>query len=377
MRESPALLVTGPRQAGKTTLCRTVCPEYPYFSFEDPILRDQFHEDPKGFLNQCRECAIFDEAQHVPLLFSFLQGLIDEEPRPGRFIITGSQQFGLIEAITQSLAGRVSILELLPFSKNELEWGGWLDHSLDAVLWTGAYPPIHDRAIRPARWYADYVTTYIQRDVRQITHVQNLDQFTRFVRLSAGHIGQLFNASKIGSDCGIDQKTVRNWMSILHAGYIATLLEPYHQNFKKRTIKTPKIFFYDTGLVCHLLGIHTPDQVSTHPLRGAIFENWVFGELYKMYRNRGLNPEMWFWRTHGGQEVDFLLQYKGQLIGVEVKAGMTVVPRLIRSLNNALDDWPKKNKRKVVVYGGNERLRLSDCELIPWHQIPIVLSEAN
>ncbi|MCP4677415.1 MAG: ATP-binding protein [Deltaproteobacteria bacterium] len=372
LKESPAVVLTGPRQAGKTTLARAVCNGYPYFSFEDPLVRDLFHEDPRGFLEQCRNEAVFDEAQHVPELFSFLQGMIDDDPRPGRFVITGSQQFGLTESITQSLAGRVSILELLPFSVDELVSAEWLNDSLDTVLWKGAYPPVFDRALRPAKWYADYVTTYVQRDVRQVKQIQNLDQFTRFLRLCAGHVGQLFNASKIGSNCGMDQKTARKWLSILQAGYIATFLPPYHANFRKRIIKTPKLYFYDTGLVCHLLGIHDPAQLATHPLRGALFENWVFTELVKANRNRGRISDFWFWRTHGGQEVDFVFEQDGVVTGVEVKAGMSVRPTMLHSLNNTLDQWPHVGKRKVVLYGGMDRLALSGCDIVPWRQISTV-----
>ncbi len=369
LKESPAVLLTGPRQAGKTTLARSVCSGYPYFTFEDPLVRDLFHEDPRGFLERCRSEAVFDEAQHVPELFSFLQGMIDDDPRPGRFVITGSQQFGLTESITQSLAGRVSILELLPFSVDELIPADWLEDSLDDVLWKGAYPPVFDRSLRPAKWYADYVTTYVQRDVRQVSQIQNLDQFTRFLRLCAGHVGQLFNASKIGSNCGVDQKTARKWLSVLQAGYIATFLPPYHTNFRKRTIKTPKLYFYDTGLVCHLLGIHDSAQLATHPLRGALFENWVFAEFVKAFRNRGSSGEFWFWRTHGGQEVDFLFEQDGVVTGVEVKAGMSVRPTMLHSLNNTLDQWPHGNKRKVVLYGGVDRMALSGCDIVPWRQI--------
>jgi predicted AAA+ superfamily ATPase len=209
---------------------------------------------------------------------------VDENPEPGRFVLTGSQHLGLTERISQSLAGRTAVLELLPFSANELSQGTWLTEDLDLALWTGAYPPVHDRGLRPDRWHAHYLAAYIERDVRQITQVHNLDVFTRFLRLCAGSCGQLLNMNRLGTECGVDHNTIGRWVSVLQASYVLKLLPPYHQNFKKRVIKTPKVFFYDTGLVCHLLGIQNPDQLPAHPLRGALVEMWVFSELNKNLR---------------------------------------------------------------------------------------------
>jgi uncharacterized protein len=365
-REYPIVCVTGPRQSGKTTLARMIASDLPYVNFEDPLARDFFNEDPKGFLQGHASGAIFDEVQHVPLLFSFLQVKVDENPEPGRFILTGSQHFGLSERISQSLAGRAAILELLPFSRHELETGGMLPDDLNHAMWMGAYPPVHDRRLRPDRWYSNYLATYIQRDVRQISQVHNLETFTRFLRLCAGSVGQLLNANRIGTECGADHKTIRNWLTILQTSYVIALLPPFHRSFRKRVIKSPKLYFFDTGLVCHLLNIHEPQQLSSHPFRGAIFENWVFSELAKAQLNRGKAMALSFWRTHGGQEVDFVLEQGGTTDGIEVKSGMTVMPAMLRSLENTLKLWSEETARGWVVYGGNDIERIRNITAIPW-----------
>ena len=366
--EYPAVAITGPRQSGKTTLARALCGDRPYHSFEDPIVRGYFHDDPKGFLANCANGAIFDEAQNVPELFSHLQGMIDESPKTGRFVITGSRNFTLAEQISQSLAGRIARLELLPFSSGELISGGLLPETLDETLFKGSYPPVFDRKHRPERWYSDYFATYIQRDVRQIKQVGDLDVFTRFMRLCAGSVGQLFNQSRVASDCGVDSKTVRSWTSILEASYVATVVNPHHANLRKRLVKTPKLYFYDTGLACHLLGIMEPAQLSTHPLRGALFENWVFTELAKHLRNKGRSTEIDFWRTHSGQEIDFIIQDGALLHGIEVKAGQTVSSEAIKKLSTALSDFEPGERRGMIVYGGDQHLSLHGCQLVPWRE---------
>ena len=368
-REYPVVTIMGPRQAGKTTLAKAAFPNLPYVSLEQPVVRQQFNDDPLGFIHRYSNGAIFDEAQHVPELFSYLQTHVDENLTPGRFILTGSQNFGLSQHISQSLAGRTSVLELLPFSKNELEEGGFLKDELDETLWTGAYPPIHDRHLRPSNWFANYVSTYIERDVRQLTVVQDLDAFARFVRLSAGHAGQLINTSQLGTACGVSHKTIKHWLSILQASYIACLLPPYYNNFHKRIIRTPKLYFYDSGLLCYLLGIQEPAQLYAHPFRGAIFENWVFAEIAKLLRVKGLHGNVYFWRTHGCQEVDFIIEQGGKTIAVEVKSGMTVRPQMLKSLLNTLHDWPSKNNVPVLVYGGVESYDLNGTKILPWRQI--------
>lgn len=365
-REYPVLCITGPRQSGKTTLARSFFSELSYVSFEEPLTRDVFLEDPKGFLHRYREGAIFDEAQHVPDLFSYLQVMVDENPEAGRFVITGSQHFGLTQRISQSLAGRTAILELLPFSAKELTRGGWMSGDLDVVMWAGAYPPVHDRGLRPDRWYANYLATYIQRDVRQISQIHNLDIFTRFMRLCAGNSGQLLNMGRIGAECGVDSKTIGRWVTIVQASYIVKLVPPYYRNFRKRVVKTPKLFFYDTGLACYLLGIRTHEQLSVHPLRGALIETWAFSELNKEMLNQGEQPDIYFWRTHGGREVDFVFESGGQVQAVEVKAGMSVPLKAVRCLEKAISEWEGLDVTPWIVYGGEENMKVRACEVVSW-----------
>lgn len=350
-------------------MARAACADLPYVSFEDPLARDFFAEDPRGFFHRYAQGAVFDEVQHVPPLFSYLQGHVDANPLPGRFILTGSQHFGLTARITQSLAGRSALLELLPFSAHELELGEALAPELDTAMWTGAYPPVHDRGLRPDHWYANYMATYIQRDVRQISQIHNLDVFTRFMRLCAGNIGQLVNTNRLGTECGVDHKTIRAWLTVLQASYVVALLPPYYRNFRKRLIKTPKLFFYDTGLACHLLGIHEPGHLSNHPLRGALFETWVFAELAKALANQGRPREFYFWRTLGGQEVDFILEDAGRVKAVEVKSGMTVTPAMLRPLDNVIALWEERLIHGWVVYAGAQAFKMHDCNVLPWRNI--------
>lgn len=312
---------------------------------------------------------MFDESQHVPDIFSYLQVMVDEDPAPGRFVLNGSQHFGLTERIGQSLAGRTSILELLPFTAQELLSGGWLPDDADRLIWGGGYPPVYDRRLRPDRWYANYLSTYVQRDVRQISQIQNLDLFTRFMRLCAGSCGQLANANRIGAECGVDNKTISRWLTVLQASYILRLLPPYHRSLRKRVIKTPKIYFYDTGLACHLLGIHVASQLPNHPLRGGLFENWVFTELVKGLSNRGLTPELSFWRTHGGQEVDFILEHGGKTHLVEVKSGMTVAPSVIARFKKTVLAWPEAEQQATIICGGDTPIRIHGIDVLPWTRV--------
>ncbi len=370
-REYPAITITGPRQSGKTTLARSFFKELSYVNFEDPLQRDYFQTDPKGFLAQYENGSVFDEVQHLPSLLSFLQVQIDENPIPGRYVLTGSQHFGLTSKITQSLAGRSALLELLPFSLSELKRGNFLSDTLEQVLINGAYPPIFDRGLRPERWYKDYIATYIQRDVRQISQIQNLEIFARFLRVIAGQIGQLFNSNRLANEIGIDHKTVVKWLNILQASYIVRLIEPYHRNFRKRIIKTPKIYFYDAGIVCNLLGITHPAHLEFHPLRGEIFENWVFTELAKSIFNQRLPFNIYFWRTHSGQEIDFIVEAGRQITAIEVKSGKTIHPRVINNLQKVLAPW-KENGYRVsarIVYTGKERFSALDTTVIPWQEL--------
>jgi len=375
LREYPVVCITGPRQSGKTTLARMALPDFHYVNFEDPITRDIFNEDPRGFIHQHRDGAVFDEVQHVPALLSFLQVHVDKNPIPGKFLLTGSQHFGMTERISQSLAGRTAMLELLPFSAGEMASARMLADELDPAIWQGAYPPIHDRNLRPDRWYANYMATYVQRDVRQISQIQNLDIFTRLMRLCAGNVGQLVNTVRLATECGVDHKTIRNWLGVLEASYVLTRLPPYYRSFRKRIIKTPKLYFFDTGLACHLLGIQSPAQLATHPLRGALFENWVFAELFKSIKNKALSAHIYFWRTHGGQEVDFIIEHGQRIDGIEVKVGMTVHPTMLRSLNNTTSGWKGGNMRTWVVYGGKDFMNIGKSVVVPWRRTGYPLQE--
>ena len=369
LRESaqgfPVIGLTGPRQSGKTTLARATFPDKPYVSLENPDTRERAETDPRGFLDTYRTGAIFDEAQRCPLLFSYLQGVVDADPTPGRFVLTGSQQFGLWSGITQSLAGRIALIRLLPFTYDEW-YGNGAVPSLDQALYAGFYPPVHDRRLRPALWYANYVQTYIERDVRQMLNVRDLNSFQRFVRLCAGRVGQLINLSDLAADCGITHNTARAWLSILEASYLVFLLPPHHRNFNKRLIKTPKLYFFDTGLAAWLLGIQTPDQLNLHPLRGALFECFVISELFKTRYNRGEPTPFYFWRDRAGQEVDVVIEHPVSLQPVEIKSGQTLPPTPYSSLLKWLTLAGEAARDPILVYGGADSYTHSGVKALPW-----------
>lgn len=366
LRDWPVVALTGPRQSGKTTLARAIGGDRPYASLEDPDVRSFAEDDPRGFLNGFPRGAVLDEAQRCPSLFSYLQTRVDEGKRMGQFIITGSQQFGLVEAITQSLAGRVAMLTLLPFSQEELDGVGKGFRGIDDMLFKGFYPPVHDRQVPPAEWLGSYIATYVERDVRQALRVQNLATFQRFVRLCATRVGQLVNLSSLASDCGVTHNTAASWLSVLEGSYLVFLLRPYHRNFSKRMIKTPKIYFHDVGLAARLLGITDAAQVAAHPLRGSLFENWVITELYKSRVHRGNQPDLYFWRDKEGHEVDVLLESKGKTHAFEIKSGQTVAADFFKNIefwrglegSDPIVSW--------LVYGGKQAQRREHTTVLPW-----------
>ena len=364
----PALAITGPRQAGKTTLARSAFPDRPYVSLENPDTRELATEDPRGFLKKYAAGAILDEVQNCPALFSYLQEVLDSSRQTARFILTGSQQFGLVQGITQSLAGRIGMVQLLPFSCHEAYRG--TPPGLDEALWRGAYPPVHDRELDPSLWYANYIQTYVERDVRKLVNVQDLTSFQRFVRLCAGRVGQLLNLSQLGAEAGITHNTAKAWLSILEASYIVFQLQPHHRNFNKRLIKTPKLYFYDTGLAVWLLSIREVQQLDTHPQRGALFENWVISEALKTRFNRGLPSNLYFWRDRAGHEVDLLLENPTELIPVEIKSGQTVNSDFF----TGLEDWLKlaqpSQPRAWLVYGGSENHQRKNTRVLSWRNLP-------
>lgn len=365
-----AVAITGPRQSGKTTLAREVFGDKAFVSLESPDERERAIRDPRQFLARFPDGCVLDEAQRAPELFSYLQEELDRATGPGRYILTGSQRFGMMEKITQSLAGRIGMATLLPFSLSELDQGGYSGDRLNEVLWKGGYPPIFDQGIEPPLWLDAYITTYIERDVRQIVNIQDTLAFQRFLSLCAGSVGQLFNASRIGNDCGLNHGTVANWLSILETSYIAYRLPPHHRNYRKRLVKTPKLYFWDTGLVCRLLGIEHPDQLATHPLRGAVFENWVVGELMKGRLNRLLRSNLYFWRNNTGMEVDVLAEKSGKLVPIEIKSGSTIGSDWTTGLQKWLALAGEEAIDPALVYGGGTAWRQHEVDFIPWHSIP-------
>src|SRR6185312_12052247 len=331
-KQFKAVAIVGPRQSGKTTLARAVFKDKPYVSLENPDIRQFAIEDPRGLLEQYRAGAIFDEAQRAPELFSYLQQILDESPKKGQFILTGSNDFLLQENISQSLAGRIGYLYLLPFSLEEAEEAANHSFTVDEALRYGGYPPVFDQEVPPEKWLPNYISTYIERDVRQIKNISNLTLFERFLRLCAGRIGQLLNMHNLAIEAGVDGKTVASWLSVLESSFIIHLLKPHHQNFNKRLVKMPKLYFYDTGLACSLLSIAKTSQLSLHPMRGSIFENFVIAELIKERLNKNAPLNLYFWRDNTGNEMDVVLDEGTDLYPVEIKAGKTVTGDYFKNL---------------------------------------------
>jgi predicted AAA+ superfamily ATPase len=366
-KEYPAIAITGPRQSGKTTLAKYVFKDKPYVSLEDLDILYRAKNDPRGFLQRYNEGAVFDEAQRCPELFSYLQGIIDKNNKPGQFILTGSSQFGLLSKITQSLAGRIGIVELLPFSYSEL-YQNTADATIDEVLFTGLYPPIHDKKLDSQLWHINYLRTYIERDARQLINVKNLNSFHRFVRLCAGRIGQLLNLSGLATDCSISHNTARDWISILEASYIIFLLQPHHKNFNKRLIKTPKLYFYDTGLVSCLLSIQTVEQLNIHPFRGSMFESFIISELIKSRFNIGLPGNLYFWRDRSGSEIDIIIEKSLSLQPIEIKSGQTVNSSFFKGLTKWLNLAGPIAKESSVIYGGKDSFTHSGISVYGWKE---------
>ena len=365
----PVVAITGPRQSGKTTLSRMVFAQKPYVTLEDPDQLQFALSDARGFLQQFPNGAVLDEIQRAPELFSYIQGIVDERRKPGLFLVTGSQQFGLLAQVSQTLAGRVATLELLPFSLNELNAAGLSIPSLDQLLFQGQYPPLYDRDVGPVDWYADYIRTYVERDVRQITAVQDLNLFHTFVRLCAARAGQILNVAGLANDAGVAHNTARAWISVLEASYIIHRLSPHHRNFSKRLIKRGKLYFYDTGLVARLLGIRSAEELRHHPLRGNIFECWVVSEVCKWrFHNRQPLP-IFFWREHKGREIDLLIDTGNKVVAVEVKAGATINTDFFRELEYYRSLASGYLKASFLVYGGDQQQSRSNSLVVPWRNI--------
>lgn len=365
----PVVAVTGPRQSGKTTLARTVFADKPYLSLEDPDVRRLALDDPRAFLGRLPEGAVLDEVQRAPELLSYLQTRVDADGRMGRFLLTGPQQFGLMPGVTQSLAGRTAFIELLPFSIHELDQAGIHPPNLDAMLFAGGYPPLYDRRLLPRAWFPAYVTAYVERDVRQLLKVQDLETFQRFLRLCAGRSGQLLSLSSLATDCGITHNTARAWISVLEASYILFLLPPHHANFSKRLIKSPKLYFYDTGLLCWLLGIQEADQLAAHPLRGSIFETMVVSELVKTRLNNGERPAFHFWRDSNGNEVDIVADAGVKMMPIEIKSGQTLNPGFFSGLERWTNLAGGQAIAPTLIYGGTEAHERKGVRVLGWNAV--------
>lgn len=379
----PVVTVTGPRQSGKTTLVRSEFPRSAYVSLELPDQRAFALEDPRGFLAQFKRPVILDEAQRAPELFSYIQSIVDEQDHPGQFILTGSHNFLLLERVSQSLAGRCAVLHLLPFSLAELTHRspirletigrGGLPHlsiprySLEELLFTGFYPRIHDKGLAPQDWLASYYQTYLERDVRNVLNVGDLETFSRFVKLCAGRNGQLVNLSTLATDCGVTHTTAKRWLSVLEASFVIVLLRPYHRNFGKRLTKSPKLYFLDTGLLCFLLRVQRPEELHHHPARGAIFEGFVLSELYKNCLHRGQPPSLYFWRDASGHEVDIVIDLGREGIPLEAKSARTIVGDSFTGLAY----WKQLNRRPtgpaVLVYAGDRLFKQRGIIIYPWY----------
>jgi len=371
----PVVTLTGPRQSGKTTLCRATFPDKPYVSLETPAQRDFALRDPVGFLRRFPEGAVLDEIQRASELPSYLQSIVDDDPRPGRFILTGSQNLAVVQSVSQSLAGRTALLQLLPLALEELRRFESAPTDLFDVIWTGGYPRILDRHLPAAEWLGNYTAAYVERDVRQILNIGDLLAFQTFLRLSAGRVGQLLNLSSLGNDCGVTHMTAKSWLSVLEASFLLFRLRPFHRNLGKRLVKSPKLYFYDTGLLCHLLGIEKAAQLETHPLRGAIFENWVIAEIAKYWANRGRVPALFFYRDQRGTELDLVIEQAERWIAVEIKSAATPASHFYDALDTfqalARDGGlaPHPRIEPLVVYGGAETQQRSKGTLLSWSEI--------
>jgi uncharacterized protein len=384
-RQYTVVTVTGPRQSGKTTLAQAAFPRHEYVSLENPEERTFALEDPKGFLNRLSSRVILDEVQRVPDLFSYIQGIVDRQDRPGQFILTGSQNFLLLQRISQSLAGRCAVLHLLPFSRAELVGKPIMDpgrlkakkqkkqgvkradsEHLFEMLFTGFYPRIHDKHLEPQNWLANYYQTYLERDVRDLLHVGDIETFGRFVRLCAGRCGQLLNLSSLAADAGISHTTARRWLSMLEASFIVFLLRPHHRNFNKRLVKSPKLYFIDTGLLCYLLRIHNPDELAVHASRGSIFEAWAISELLKSFHHSGQVPDIYFWRDSTGHEVDILIDRGTKQVPIEVKSGQTIGSDFFKEINYWRSLAGQSAGPAALIYGGESSYMRQGTMVTSW-----------
>lgn len=356
----PIVSITGPRQSGKSTLVKAAFPSYRYVNLEDEDMRAFAVDDPRSFLQMYPAGTIIDEAQRAPSLFSYLQGTVDSTDRPGQYIISGSQNFLLLESISQSLAGRVAILNLLPLSHDELDRAGMLPKTLNSWMYAGGYPRIYAHAIDPADFYPSYIQTYLERDVRQTLGVQKLAEFERFLTLCASRTGGMLNKEGLSRDCGVTVKTIEHWLSVLEASFIALRLQPYYRNFGKRLVKAPKLYLCDTGLACSLLGVEHADELATSPLRGALFETAVVSEILKAALSRGRQLKLYYWRDAGKQEADLVIEKGSQPWRIiEIKSSATYHPKFFANITGLGELMGIPAQRRYVVYAGDRSFETS------------------
>lgn len=371
----PVVSVTGPRQSGKTTLVKSTFPDYDYVSLEDPDTRMIALNDPRGFLQGYEKGIIIDEAQRAPEIFSYIQGMADQLNKEGQFILTGSQNFLLLENISQSLAGRVAILKLLPLSIQELQDAKIETNNADKLIFEGLYPRLYDKKITPGDYYPYYLQTYVERDVKLIKNIVNQSVFIKFMKICAGRIGQIINVNELASSCGITRITVNSWLSILQASYIIYLVQPHHKNFNKRLIKMPKLYFYDTGVACSLLGIKKQEQLSLHFIYGSLFENFVINEFIKEELNNGNIPEYYFWRDKSGKEIDLIAEKNNKLFPIEIKAGKTFNSDFLKNLKywNKLSGNTSDNS--YLIYGGDNSYKTDSGNIVSWKDLKQILNQ--
>jgi predicted AAA+ superfamily ATPase len=365
----PVIALTGPRQSGKTTLLKELFTDYKYVSLENPDIRAFATEDPLGFFSEYGDKVILDEVQRVPALFSYMQTIVDDSKQMGQFVLSGSQNFHLVNSITQTLAGRVALFKLLPLDFEEMRSESLLSRSYAQSMFRGFYPAIFDRDIDPVAFYANYVQTYLEKDVTDLLNVKDLRRFRTFLRLCAGRAGQLLNVTALANECDISYPTAKSWLSILESSYIIFLLKPYHQNFNKRLVKTPKIYFYDTGLLTYLLRIRETEEILESRLKGNMFENMIVAEYQKQNYHRYLHREYYFWQDSNGNEVDLLLQNRDDFDVFEIKATQTLSSVLFRQLDNFEQLASPSKVNKTLIYAGDENQQRSGHRVLGWQNI--------
>jgi len=365
-KQYPVITVIGPRQSGKTTSLRNIFPKADYVSLEDIDNREFASQDPRGFLKTHNKVTIIDEVQRVPNLLSYLQTEVDLRNKAGQYVLSGSQNLLISEVISQSLAGRSAIIKLLPFSLNELNETDIKKPGFDDYLFTGFYPRIYDMKLNPTTWYSNYVQTYIEKDVRQIKNISDLNTFQKFLKICAGRTGQILNLSTLSAEIGVSHHTIKSWLSILEASFIIYFLKPYHTNYNKRIIKNPKLYFYDTGLASYLLGINSVKQINTHYNAGALFENLIISELVKNHYNKNKEPNLYYWRDKTGHEIDCIVESDKSSI-IEIKSSATINEHFFSNLEyfRTLSDKFKP----ILVYGGDQNQTRKTFNVIPWKDI--------